>query len=221
VECFPNECFADVCLSGFAFRLRVAVDKEVALVPWPHASPAAAEAWDPKAGARGGGGGGGKGKCKAFPVLSVDPLTASGYGDVSPADLQAAAAAVRAAAASATGGGGGGGGGGRLGAAAAAVWGPLAPVPERWRLHVSTATLPIHHSLVQGVATAHRAFSPALRLALRWAHAPSTPPPCAHTATAPTRAMSRLSSRRPAVSARLDFALAARLFGRFLRLVPP
>ena len=28
VECLPNECYADVCLSGFVFRLRIAVDKE-------------------------------------------------------------------------------------------------------------------------------------------------------------------------------------------------
>lgn len=29
VSCYPNECFADVVLSGFAFRLRLVVDKEV------------------------------------------------------------------------------------------------------------------------------------------------------------------------------------------------
>jgi len=55
--------------------------------------------------------------------------------------------------------------------AACAAWGLLAPVPERWRLHLATTVLPKHHSLIHGVATSHRAFSPSLRLAHRWLNA--------------------------------------------------
>lgn len=161
VECFPYEAYADVILNGYVFRLRLAVDLEVSLIPFhPYnvgAIQAAQLALREKNGSGDGSGGDGsgksnrKGKGRATGSLTsassssmkvveqkghvFADLTACGYGDLTP---HAAWAAARGQALPPP-----------REQRLASTWGSIAPVAERWREHVATWVLPRHHSLVR------------------------------------------------------------------------
>lgn len=156
IECFPYEAYADVILNGYVFRLRLAVDLEVSLIPFhPYnmgAIQAAQQASREKSGSSGGGKNNRKGNGKAACSLSsasssssmkvveqkghvFADLTACGYGDSTP---HAAWAAARGQALPSP-----------REQRLASTWGSFAPVAERWREHVATWVLPRHHSLVR------------------------------------------------------------------------
>jgi hypothetical protein len=149
--CFPNHGFADVWLKGYVFRLRILVEKEASLVPWP--TEVADKKNDQKKGNNNKKGAG------SFPVLSQDPLTSSGNGALSPQEMRRKANMVKF---------------GHTKMLSpeveniAQLWGAYAPIPRRWCLRVTNISLPQHHSLIHGLAVAQRSYSPSVRLAVRW-----------------------------------------------------
>lgn len=168
VECFPYEAYADVILNGFVFRLRLAVDLEVSLIPFHPYTMGAAQAAQlaskeksgggssnsnssgrngrkgkgGKAVVAGGGGGGGGGVGMGKQIVEQKGHVFADLTACGYGDLtpHAAWAAARGQALPSP-----------REQRLAATWGSIAPVAERWREHVATWVLPRHHSLVNVV----------------------------------------------------------------------
>ena len=153
-----SQCYADVVVDGFVFRLRLVVDRELSLVPWhPHTSGIFTRSGSGAAASSAAGvvASGGDKRASSLPQqplvrVSHDPLTAAGHGAEPPSVVRARAVALLGATRGGVGVGSlGGGHAAALAAAAAAAtmsaseqalarcWGALAPVPERWRLHLT------------------------------------------------------------------------------------
>ena len=117
--------YADIIFHGFLFRLRLAVDKEVALVPVENSDDTLQKPYAQK-------------RSRNPKELSFPNQTKRAMISSTPSNIS--------------------------------IWGGLAGVAERWRLHIFHTIMPQHHSMIHAIATQHTAFSPSVRLAILWLH---------------------------------------------------